>query len=101
MMKTRITTVVCAALVGLAGTTGSLAGVSRDPAIMAVDALMVRPICFASTVVGSALFVVVLPVAAISKSVKPVAHAMVVGPAKATFTRPLGDMGALSEDWEY
>jgi hypothetical protein len=95
-MKNRKLTLICAALVGLAGTIPSYAE-EKDPFVMAVDAVVVRPICFASTVVGSALFVVALPVAAIAKSVKPAANALVVGPAKATFTRPLGDMNALME----
>ena len=89
---------VCALVLGLIGTTSSYAG-EPDPAVMAADVLLVRPVCFASTVVGSALFVVALPVAALAKSVKPVAHAMVVVPAKATFTRPVGDMDALM-DWD-
>lgn len=83
-------------VVGLAGTTGSYAD-NPDPATMAVDVLLVRPVCLTATVVGSALFVVALPVAAVSKSIKPVANAMVVGPAKATFTRPVGDMNALMD----
>jgi hypothetical protein len=64
---------------------------------MAADVLVVRPVCLASTIAGSALFVVALPVAAVSKSIKPVANAMVIGPAKATFTRPIGDMESLME----
>ena len=47
---------------------------------------------------GSAIFVVALPVAAISKSVKKTADTLVAKPAKATFTRPLGDMDALIAD---
>ena len=35
---------------------------------IAADILVVRPLCFAMTIIGSALFVVALPVAAISKS---------------------------------
>lgn len=58
---------------------------------MAADAVIMRPAMFAATVVGSAIFVVTLPVAALSKSVKSTAHALVVVPAQATFTRPLGD----------
>jgi len=50
-----------------------------------------RPALFAATVAGSALFVVVLPVAAISRSVKSTARVLVLAPAKATFTRALGD----------
>ena len=64
---------------------------------MTADALVVRPACLVATVVGSAVFVVALPAAAISKSVKKTADTLVVKPAKATFTRPLGDMEALMD----
>jgi hypothetical protein len=64
---------------------------------VAADALVVRPACLVATVVGSAVFLVALPVAAISKSVKKTADALVVKPANATFTRPMGDMDALKD----
>ena len=96
-MKTRITTILCAIAIGLGSTTASFAD-ENNPFLMATDVIVVRPVCLASTIVGSALFVVALPVAAISKSIKPVANAMVIGPAKATFTRPVGDMDALAGD---
>jgi hypothetical protein len=64
---------------------------------VAADALVVRPACLVATVVGSAVFVVALPWAAISKTVKKTANALVAKPANATFTRPLGDMDALKE----
>ena len=64
---------------------------------MAADVLVVRPACLVATVVGSAVFVVALPAAAMSKSVKKAADTLVVKPANATFTRPLGDMEALKE----
>ncbi|HVM48980.1 MAG TPA: hypothetical protein VMU04_13195, partial [Candidatus Acidoferrum sp.] len=54
-----------------------------------------RPISFAATVVGSALFVVSLPVAAISHSVKTTSNVLVVAPAKDVFVRPIGDL----DDW--
>jgi hypothetical protein len=63
----------------------------------AADALVVRPACFVATAVGSVVFVVALPWAAISKSVKRTANTLVVKPANATFTRPLGDMEALKD----
>jgi hypothetical protein len=63
----------------------------------AADALVVRPVCLVATAVGSAVFVVALPWAALSKSVKQAANTLVVKPAAATFTRPLGDMDALKE----
>jgi hypothetical protein len=43
------------------------------------------------TIIGSALFVVSLPVAIPAQSVEKVAHTLVVTPAEDTFTRPLGD----------
>ena len=50
-----------------------------------------RPALFATTVAGTTVFVVTLPFSALSKSIKPAARALVVAPAKATFTRALGD----------
>jgi hypothetical protein len=58
----------------------------------AVDLALARPISFAATVTGSALFVVSLPFAAASHSIDKTAHALVVTPAKDTFTRPVGDL---------
>lgn len=59
------------------------------------DTIVVRPACFIATIVGSAFFVISLPIAATSRSVKKAANVLVVKPARATFTRPLGDMEAL------
>jgi hypothetical protein len=68
------------------------------PGSIAVDALLVRPACFVATIVGSALFIICLPVAVPSKSVHRAARALVVKPADATFRRPLGDFEELSAD---
>jgi hypothetical protein len=43
------------------------------------------------------VFVLALPWAAASKSIKRTAHTLVAAPANATFTRPMGDMDALKE----
>ena len=64
---------------------------------VAADALVVRPTCLVATIVGSVVFVVALPWAAASKSIKKTANALVVAPANATFSRPMGDMDALKE----
>ena len=94
-MKTKLITAICAlALLGAGATPCSAA----DDVEIATDALIVRPACLVATVLGSALFVVSLPFAAISKSVKKSAHAFVVRPARATFKRSLGDMEALNDD---
>jgi hypothetical protein len=76
---------------GLATATPALAGSEPEPALAALDALVMRPALLVSTVVGSAIFVGILPITAISRSIKSTANSLVVGPAKATFTRPLGN----------
>jgi hypothetical protein len=64
---------------------------------VAADVLVVRPFSFVATVLGSALFVVALPVAAISKSTSETAEALVKKPARMTFTRPMGELSTLTE----
>ena len=59
------------------------------------DMTLVRPGCLLVTVLGSAAFVVCLPFAATSKSISKTADTLVVHPAQATFTRPLGDFSTL------
>ena len=75
----------------LATATPTMAGSQPSPDVVCADALIARPLLFGATVVGSVAFVVALPFAALSKSVKSTAHALVVVPAEATFTRSLGD----------
>ena len=93
-MKTSITTAICvmALLVGFVTPTQ---GADNSSLAVAADAVIARPFCFVATIVGSALFVVALPIAIPSKSVKKVADTLVVAPAKATFTRPLGELSSL------
>ncbi len=64
---------------------------------MMVDVILARPLCLAATALGSAFFVLSLPIALPTKSVNRSAQALVVTPAKATFTRPLGDFESLKE----
>ena len=52
-----------------------------DATEVAADALVVRPLSFAATVVGSAIFVVALPFAALAKDVKGTGQALVGAPA--------------------
>ena len=95
-MKTKLFPVVCAALV-LATASPCFAG--NDGALATVtDVAVVRPACFVVTVFGSAFFVVSLPFAAVSKSVKATATTLIVKPAQATFTRQVGDMDGLLDD---
>ena len=97
-MKAKLTTAICVLTISLSGAAYGSEYDDNGSLSVAADAVVVRPACLVATVLGSAIFVVVLPVAAISKSVKTTAHALVAKPAKATFTRPLGDMDALLDD---
>ena len=99
-MKAKLLTAVCVLAICLGGSASGSESTydNGGPLTVAADAVVVRPACFLATVVGSAIFVVALPVAALSKSVKSTAHALVVTPANATFSRPLGDMDALLDE---
>ena len=94
-MKTTITTALCVMALLAASVTPAQA--TRDGSSLAVtaDVLLARPACLVATIIGSALFVVSLPASIPSKSVKKTAHTLVVTPAKATFTRPLGELSSL------
>jgi len=94
-MKTKLITTMCVIAFCLASTSSTQASATPDPAMVVADAIVVRPVCLVATIVGSAFFVVSLPIAATSKSVRKAADSLVVTPAKATFTRPLGDFNAL------
>ncbi|MPN47691.1 hypothetical protein SDC9_195295 [bioreactor metagenome] len=96
-MKTKLLTLVCAVSILGASTPSARAIEDYSSAAMVADAIVVRPVCLAATVVGSAFFVVALPFSAMSKSVKRTGQVLVAKPARATFTRPLGDMQALHE----
>lgn len=93
-MKTKALILLCAITMGMGNLTVSHAGRDDDIATIA-DVTVVRPGCFLATVFGSAIFVVALPIAAISGSVKSTADTLVVGPAQATFTRPIGDFTSI------
>jgi hypothetical protein len=90
-MKTKVITIICAITLAAVGTTPLQAHAQPDTTVVAADAVVARPLLFAATVVGGAIFVISLPVAATSGSIDSAAHALVVRPARATFVRPLGD----------
>lgn len=94
-MKTKLLTVVCATVIGLCSVNAGRAS-EGDPLEVVADMALVRPGCFVATVLGSAVFIVALPIAVISRSVKKTADTLVVQPAKATFTRPIGDFSTLN-----
>ena len=94
-MKTKALTAVCVLVVGLCGVTP--ASGDNGPGAVVADVLVVRPACLVVTTFGAAFFIVSLPVAAVSGSVHKTANTLVVKPAKATFTRPVGDLDALRD----
>jgi hypothetical protein len=97
-MKAILATTICVLTISLSGAAYGSQSDDSGPLTVATDAVLIRPACLVATVLGSAFFVVALPVATISKSVKKTADTLVAKPAKATFTRPLGDMNALLDD---
>ena len=91
-MKTKLLiTVICVLALLLTTTMPALASGDTDATSVAIDVVVARPVTLALTVLGSALFVVSLPIAAASGDVNKAAKALVAAPAKDTFTRPLGD----------
>lgn len=100
VMKKKVIAIVCTAAIGWATSTPAFASPEQDPLVVAADALVVRPALLVTTVAGSAVFLVALPFAAISKSVKSSARSLVVAPAAATFTRALGDFDYGRDSWE-
>ncbi len=95
LMKTQIMTLICVVAISMGSTNSSFATNRTDPAMVVADVIIVRPMCLVATLIGSVFFAVSLPVAATSGSIDRAANALVVGPAKATFTRPLGDLDDL------
>lgn len=96
-MNTKIITLGCVLALGFCNVTPARAMEDGSPEAIAADVLVARPACLAATVVGSAVFVLALPFAAMSGSVKKVGKTLVGGPARATFTRDLGDFRQLTE----
>ncbi len=93
-MKNTIFLLLCVLAFSFGGVNTSRA--SGDNSLEVVgDLTVVRPGCFAATLVGSVFFVVALPFAAMSGSVHDTADTLVIHPAEATFTRPLGDFTTL------
>jgi hypothetical protein len=91
-MKTRLAITVICVLALLSSTSlPAYASGDTDATSVAVDVALARPVSFAMTILGSVLFVVSLPVAAPSGCVDKAAKTLVAGPAKDTFSRPLGD----------
>ena len=94
-MRSKMYLAVCILGLSLGFTTPARASGAKEPAAIAVDVLIGRPACLVATIVGGAVFVVSLPVAATTGEIDAVADALVMGPVRATFVRPLGDFGSM------
>ena len=93
-MKIKLLVIVCALAISLGGV--NVCRASDDNSIATItDVTLVRPGCFVAMLIGTAFFIVALPVAAVSHSVSQTADTLVVAPAQATFTRPIGDFTTL------
>lgn len=90
-MKTKLVTFACVAALLLASAPGAMAIDDGSPEAIAADVLVARPACFVATVVGSGLFVLALPFAALGGNVKKTGRTLVGTPGHLTFTRPVGD----------
>ena len=95
-MKTKFVTTACVVALLLASAPGALAMDDGSPEAIAADVLVARPACFVATVVGSGIFVLALPFAALGGNVKRTGRTLVGGPARATFARPVGDFTSLT-----
>lgn len=72
-----------------------IGAVEEDPSALAMgtDLVVVRPVMLATTIVGSAVWLVSLPFSAAGGNMMQAADTLVVGPGKATFVRCLGCTG--------
>lgn len=66
--------------------------VKEDPSALAMasDLVVVRPVMFGITVIGSAVWLLALPFSAAGGNIKQSADTLVLGPGKNTFVRCLG-----------
>jgi hypothetical protein len=66
----------------------------RDATNMIADTIILRPLGFAATVIGGAIFLVSLPISAITKSTTKTYEVLVKEPFDYTFVRPVGELGS-------
>ena len=71
---------------------GHARAIDESPSALAMagDAVFVRPVLLATTIVGSAVYLISLPFSLLGGNAGEAGETLVVGPAKATFVRCLG-----------
>lgn len=65
--------------------------VERSPEVMAIDAVLVRPLGLVSTIGGAVIFLVASPFSVMGGNTQETWDRLVAEPAKYTFQRPLGN----------
>lgn len=60
-----------------------------------VDLVFVRPLCLLSTVVGTAVYLVSLPLSSAGGNAEQCYRRLVAEPARFTFQRPMGDLDGI------
>lgn len=86
-----LTTMMVVSLLSFS-TIGHANALQESPSALAVttDALIIRPVLLATTLVGTAVYLVSLPFSLLGGNATEVAEVLVAGPARATFSRCLG-----------
>ena len=82
---------LAACLIGFSSL-GHAQAVEEEPSALAMtgDAVLVRPLLLATTVVGTAVYIVSLPFSLLGGNAGEAGEVLVNGPAQATFVRCLG-----------
>jgi hypothetical protein len=62
-----------------------------DPAAMAIDLVVARPVGLVATVGGTAIFIVSSPFSLLGGNVDEAWDSLVLSPGRYTFSRPLGE----------
>jgi hypothetical protein len=94
ILKRVIVLLSAVALVVIPCTSCLAQGLEQDDDLVAgkmASEVIVRPLGFAATVIGGAIFVVTSPFSALGGNIKPAYDYLLADPFKFTFARPLGD----------
>ena len=101
-MNTRLPAVLVlvAALVASPGLTAADNPPGRRPSaeLMILDGLVYRPLSLAGTIIGAGVFIVTLPFSLPGGNADEAGRALVIEPARDTFTRCLGCIDPLGEE---
>ncbi len=103
-MKTMLVCLVmCGFLWSMSGTSAAQSASQTTPSpseraagAIVLDFFLLRPLGLLGTAIGSAIYVVTLPVSLPTRSAQHVAEQLVIAPAQYTFTRPLGQVDGLT-----